>query len=200
MTILQCNNGPLIGIRKYNKGGRREERERREGGGRRERGGRERGRGGGGGGEGGGRGGGGGGGGEGGRGGGGGGGRGGGVEGEGGGGGGGGGWEDCSVSCGSGVQHRAVQCQGPAGGPAPDCDPLFRPPGSSVCGGPCPLWEVGPWSLCSKSCGRGFKRRQLRCVTQTRMNSPREHCSGQRKPQELDLCNLGPCSSQGILS
>ncbi|XP_062328830.1 A disintegrin and metalloproteinase with thrombospondin motifs 15-like [Osmerus eperlanus] len=111
-----------------------------------------------------------------------------------------GGWGDCSVSCGSGVQHRAVQCQGPAGGPAPDCDPLLRPPGSRVCGGPCPLWEVGPWSLCSKSCGRGFKRRQLLCVTQTRMNLPREHCSGQRKPQELDLCNLGPCSSQGILS
>ncbi|KAF7650977.1 hypothetical protein LDENG_00118050 [Lucifuga dentata] len=102
-------------------------------------------------------------------------------------------WDACSLTCGNGLQKRPVQCQSLEGRPAADCDSTTRPAAMRACGDPCPVWDVGPWSQCSKSCGRGFKRRHVRCVTHTGLNLPRDHCSGQRKPQELDFCNLKPC-------
>ncbi|KAG7471383.1 hypothetical protein MATL_G00123960 [Megalops atlanticus] len=104
-----------------------------------------------------------------------------------------GGWDACSVSCGSGLQKRLVQCLDSAGRPATRCDAAHRPGAMRVCGDPCPIWHVGEWSRCSKSCGKGFKRRALRCVTETGLLLPREHCAGQRKPQELDFCSARAC-------
>ncbi|KAM6932960.1 A disintegrin and metalloproteinase with thrombospondin motifs 15-like [Xenentodon cancila] len=102
-------------------------------------------------------------------------------------------WDSCSVTCGTGIQSRLVQCQSLDGLPAADCDGTDRPVGVRACGDPCPRWDAGAWSQCSKSCGRGFKRRPVRCMTDNGLSLPREHCSGRRKPQELDLCNLMPC-------
>ncbi|XP_057695758.1 A disintegrin and metalloproteinase with thrombospondin motifs 15-like [Corythoichthys intestinalis] len=102
-------------------------------------------------------------------------------------------WDACTVTCGSGLQKRLVQCQKMDGNPAFDCDSSERPVSLKACGDPCPKWDVGAWSHCSKSCGRGFKRRSVRCMTDNGLNLPREHCSGRRKPQELDLCYLRQC-------
>lgn len=102
-------------------------------------------------------------------------------------------WDSCTVTCGSGLQKRLVQCQSMEGRPAADCDGADRPVAVRACGDPCPMWDVGAWSHCSKSCGRGFKRRPVRCMTENGLSLPRDHCSGRRKPQELDLCNLKPC-------
>ncbi|XP_029557545.1 A disintegrin and metalloproteinase with thrombospondin motifs 15a [Salmo trutta] len=103
-------------------------------------------------------------------------------------------WDKCSVTCGRGVQGRLVQCLGQDGEPGLDCDSIVRPSATRVCGDPCPVWEIGEWSPCSRSCGKGFKRRPLRCTTQTGLQLPRDHCSaGKRKPQELDFCHLKPC-------
>ncbi|XP_056298073.1 A disintegrin and metalloproteinase with thrombospondin motifs 15-like isoform X2 [Pseudoliparis swirei] len=96
-------------------------------------------------------------------------------------------WDSCTVTCGTGLQKRPVHCQ------SADCGGADRPVAVRACGDPCPVWDVGSWSHCSKSCGRGFKRRPVRCLTGDGLNLPRDHCSGRRKPQELDLCNLKPC-------
>uniref|UniRef100_A0A8C9WI54 ADAM metallopeptidase with thrombospondin type 1 motif, 15a n=1 Tax=Scleropages formosus TaxID=113540 RepID=A0A8C9WI54_SCLFO len=102
-------------------------------------------------------------------------------------------WDDCSVTCGSGMQKRLVQCLDPEGRTATDCDSALRPNAMRLCGEPCPGWDIGDWSPCSKTCGKGFKRRALRCITPVGELRPRDHCTGKRKPQELDFCTLRPC-------
>uniref|UniRef100_A0A3B1J6K5 ADAM metallopeptidase with thrombospondin type 1 motif, 15a n=1 Tax=Astyanax mexicanus TaxID=7994 RepID=A0A3B1J6K5_ASTMX len=104
-----------------------------------------------------------------------------------------GGWDECSVTCGNGLQRRLVQCLRNDDKPGTDCDPAKRPNAMRACGDPCPMWDVGEWSPCSKNCGKGFKRRLLRCTSQTGMLLPREHCVGLKKPQELDFCSLNLC-------
>ncbi|XP_077579277.1 A disintegrin and metalloproteinase with thrombospondin motifs 15 [Stigmatopora nigra] len=102
-------------------------------------------------------------------------------------------WDACSVTCGRGLQKRLVQCQKLDGNPAYDCDTSERPLSLRYCGDPCTMWDVGAWSQCSKSCGRGYKRRSVRCITENGHVLPREQCSGRRKPQELDICYLRLC-------
>lgn len=102
-------------------------------------------------------------------------------------------WDQCSVTCGSGLQRRLVQCLRVDGKPGFDCDSAQRPAATRLCGDPCPEWREGNWSPCSRSCGKGFKRRPLECRAQTGHLLPREHCINLRKPQELDFCNLRPC-------
>ncbi|XP_061660089.1 A disintegrin and metalloproteinase with thrombospondin motifs 15-like [Syngnathoides biaculeatus] len=102
-------------------------------------------------------------------------------------------WDTCSVSCGNGFQRRMVQCLRTDGKPGLKCDPTKRPSATRACGDPCPEWNAGQWSPCSTTCGKGFKRRPLHCKAQTGHLLPRDHCSGLRKPQELDFCKLKPC-------
>ncbi|XP_077449138.1 A disintegrin and metalloproteinase with thrombospondin motifs 15a [Stigmatopora argus] len=102
-------------------------------------------------------------------------------------------WDECSVSCGNGFQRRMVQCLKTDGKPGLNCDPSKRPSATRACGDPCPGWHAGQWSSCSTTCGKGFKRRPLHCKTQTGHMLPRDHCSGLRKPQELDFCKLRSC-------
>uniref|UniRef100_A0A8C5EQZ4 Uncharacterized protein n=1 Tax=Gouania willdenowi TaxID=441366 RepID=A0A8C5EQZ4_GOUWI len=80
-------------------------------------------------------------------------------------------WDACSTSCGEGVQTRAVQCLRPDGKPGLDCDASQRPAETRACGKPCPQWHVGAWSSCSRSCGKGFKRRDKALKKEARMTS-----------------------------
>ncbi|XP_004438538.1 PREDICTED: A disintegrin and metalloproteinase with thrombospondin motifs 15 [Ceratotherium simum simum] len=103
-------------------------------------------------------------------------------------------WGPCSASCGGGLQKRAVDCRGSLGPrTASACDAAHRPVEMRACGEPCPTWELGAWSPCSKSCGRGFKRRPLKCLGHGGRLLARDQCDLRRKPQELDFCILRPC-------
>ena len=102
-------------------------------------------------------------------------------------------WEACSSTCVGGTQRRLVQCLKSDGKPGMDCDGSQRPAASRACGDLCPAWAIGDWSPCSRTCGKGFKRRSLLCLSAGGKLLTRDHCSSVRKPQELDFCNLAPC-------
>nr|XP_015217022.1 PREDICTED: A disintegrin and metalloproteinase with thrombospondin motifs 1 [Lepisosteus oculatus] len=50
------------------------------------------------------------------------------------------------------------------------------------------------WSACSKTCGRGFRKRLLRCVGQDGRALPQDSCDPKDRPRPLlDLCSPGAC-------
>nr|XP_033775017.1 A disintegrin and metalloproteinase with thrombospondin motifs 15 [Geotrypetes seraphini] len=102
-------------------------------------------------------------------------------------------WDECSVTCGNGLQKRTVECRDAYGQLSTTCDAEQRPLDIRICGDPCPVWEAGTWTSCSKTCGQGFKRRLLKCSTDTGILLPRDHCNLRKKPQELDFCLVRPC-------
>uniref|UniRef100_A0A7M4EXW4 ADAM metallopeptidase with thrombospondin type 1 motif 2 n=1 Tax=Crocodylus porosus TaxID=8502 RepID=A0A7M4EXW4_CROPO len=106
-------------------------------------------------------------------------------------------WEPCSKSCGkNGYQVRSVRC----------IQPLHdntnrsvhtkycnndRPEGRRPCNRElCPAqWRIGPWSLCSVTCGNGTQDRQVLCRT-------RDNAIGfckDDKPETVRICRLPPC-------
>ncbi|OWK60123.1 A disintegrin and metalloproteinase with thrombospondin motifs 1 [Lonchura striata] len=105
-------------------------------------------------------------------------------------------WGECSKSCGSGWQRRAVECRDPRGRPAADCARELKPSNLRPCADvPCPQWQLGDWSPCSKTCGKGFKKRLLKCVSSDGSVLPQESCEPSKKPKHLiDFCNATDCS------
>uniref|UniRef100_A0A8C2SZK7 A disintegrin and metalloproteinase with thrombospondin motifs 1 n=1 Tax=Coturnix japonica TaxID=93934 RepID=A0A8C2SZK7_COTJA len=105
-------------------------------------------------------------------------------------------WGECSKSCGSGWQRRAVECRDPRGWPATDCARELKPSDIRPCADiPCPQWQLGDWSACSKTCGKGFKKRLLKCISYDGGVLPQESCEPSKKPKHLiDFCNVTDCS------
>ncbi|KAJ6662456.1 hypothetical protein lerEdw1_011869 [Lerista edwardsae] len=105
-------------------------------------------------------------------------------------------WGECSKSCGSGWQRRFVECRDLNGQPAEDCAQELKPREARPCAEtPCPHWQLGDWSPCSKSCGKGFKKRSLKCISFEGSTLSHESCDLSKKPKHLiDFCNVTNCS------
>ncbi|XP_076979081.1 papilin isoform X2 [Tamandua tetradactyla] len=107
-------------------------------------------------------------------------------------------WGECSVSCGPGVRTRTVTCQSDEGSVlhATACSLEDRPPLTEPCvRDDCPLlsdqaWHVSAWSLCSRSCRSGTRKRQVVCAA-----GPPGRCGSLQpwKPAEVEPCNTQPC-------
>lgn len=104
-------------------------------------------------------------------------------------------WGPCSQTCGGGTQQREVVCLDPQGRNSKDCLEELRPLASRSCSStPCPSWLLGEWSPCSKTCGRGFRKRQLHCIGQDGRAMTIDSCDSKDRPRPLlELCNQGPC-------
>ena len=95
-------------------------------------------------------------------------------------------WSSCSKSCGSGIQSRTVSCENVHVGKCPEKD---KPITSQKCGElPCPVWSVGEWSECSKSCDGGIKIRAVVCE-----NHHVGKCPEKDKPVTSQKCSEVPC-------
>ncbi|XP_063981797.1 ADAMTS-like protein 4 [Diachasmimorpha longicaudata] len=123
-------------------------------------------------------------------------------------------WSECSVTCGTGVKTRRLECvqdlnskltMRVAAGACPQPPDLGTV--SSCAGPPCPSlevrqmsgtqrdttprWHVGVWGACSSTCGKGIRRRTVTCITAG------EPCVQSAKPVDERLCE-GQCNSTSV--
>ncbi|XP_059403540.1 adhesion G protein-coupled receptor B1-like [Carassius carassius] len=103
-------------------------------------------------------------------------------------------WSVCSVSCGEGLQSRtrscmtstySTQCNGPLRENRP-CNNTAACPVNGA-------WdEWAPWSLCSSTCGRGYRDRVRTCKQPKNGGEP---CRGPVK--QTKFCNIAVCPVDG---
>uniref|UniRef100_A0A5G2R7E9 A disintegrin and metalloproteinase with thrombospondin motifs 1 n=1 Tax=Sus scrofa TaxID=9823 RepID=A0A5G2R7E9_PIG len=105
-------------------------------------------------------------------------------------------WGECSKTCGLGVQRRLVECRDINGQPASECAKEVKPASTRPCADlPCPHWQLGDWSPCSKTCGKGYKKRTLQCLSHDGGVLAHESCDPLKKPKHyIDFCTMAECS------
>ncbi|XP_068601901.1 A disintegrin and metalloproteinase with thrombospondin motifs 8-like [Brachionichthys hirsutus] len=95
-------------------------------------------------------------------------------------------WSECSKTCGSGWSRRNVECRDSAGFLSSMCDKDLKPIDIKACGDlPCPIWQMGPWSTCSRTCGRGDRHRSVFCIDYTGMTVEPERCDPNKIPDPV---------------
>uniref|UniRef100_A0A8C6XS00 A disintegrin and metalloproteinase with thrombospondin motifs 18 n=1 Tax=Naja naja TaxID=35670 RepID=A0A8C6XS00_NAJNA len=112
-------------------------------------------------------------------------------------------WSICSQSCGGGQQSRHIQCVQKKAFHKEEvvahalC-PVTTPAQIQACNNQdCPPeWNPGPWSQCSKTCGRGIMKRDVSCKsvgTSILKIMPESLCNSGTKPEVQQTCVLGRC-------
>ncbi|XP_023648462.1 A disintegrin and metalloproteinase with thrombospondin motifs 8-like isoform X2 [Paramormyrops kingsleyae] len=102
-------------------------------------------------------------------------------------------WSECSKTCGSGWSRRDVECRDTGGFLSELCDQDLRPADIRACADlPCPVWQMGPWSSCSRTCGLGVRRRSVFCTDYTGKTVDPERCDPARLPEPVS----GECLTQ----
>ncbi|XP_033120642.1 thrombospondin type-1 domain-containing protein 4-like isoform X2 [Anneissia japonica] len=114
------------------------------------------------------------------------------------------GLSDCSATCAGGTQQRLIMCLNVQTGTEADesfCDSKYRPPMMTlICNTqPCPaMWEVGIWSQCSRTCGRGMQMRQVICKqkksTSLTTIVDMGNCDASNIPEKIKECSLARCT------
>ncbi|XP_034535418.1 thrombospondin type-1 domain-containing protein 4-like [Notolabrus celidotus] len=107
-------------------------------------------------------------------------------------------WSQCSAECGAGSQQRSVVClvksdEGFNIMPPYECSSLDRPLSQQSCNlKACGAkWYHTDWSACSKTCERGFRVREVRCLSDDMLST--EGCDERLRPAEKEDCNPEPC-------
>ncbi|XP_071971204.1 ADAMTS-like protein 4 isoform X2 [Engystomops pustulosus] len=115
----------------------------------------------------------------------------------------------CSVTCGKGFWYPIYQCVSRSSLDEvneEECDSSTKPfPQEEACNTqPCPaFWDVGNWSVCSRTCGSGIQHRQVLCrqmyANRTTMVHP-QRCGNLVKPNVTQTCQIRICSHWEIQS
>ncbi|XP_053576979.1 A disintegrin and metalloproteinase with thrombospondin motifs 9 [Bombina bombina] len=119
-------------------------------------------------------------------------------------------WGQCTATCGSGYQMRAVKCVvGSYMAMVDDneCNAATRPTDAQDCeAAPCPgipetkqiahsrtQWRFGSWTPCSSSCGKGTRMRYVSCRDDQGSVADETACSNLPKPSATEVCTVAPC-------
>nr|XP_015807576.2 A disintegrin and metalloproteinase with thrombospondin motifs 8 [Nothobranchius furzeri] len=104
-------------------------------------------------------------------------------------------WSECSKSCGSGWSRRSIECRDGEGFLSCQCDKTKKPTDIRPCGDlPCPIWQMGPWSACSRTCGQGERHRSVFCIDYTGKTVEPEMCDSNKIPEPVSGdCNNHDC-------
>ncbi|XP_013787279.1 thrombospondin type-1 domain-containing protein 4-like, partial [Limulus polyphemus] len=116
-------------------------------------------------------------------------------------------WGPCSTTCGDGTQTRDVTCKQRV---SPRvimkvteraCFDLEKPLSKQMCRvQTCVHWKTADWGECSTHCGKGMRKRQVRCVTQdSEAEVPESKCTDS-KPDNEEMCDMGPCDNAWFFS
>ena len=109
-------------------------------------------------------------------------------------------FDDCSVSCGGGVQTRDVRCENNFGSHVSNRHcyrlGLERPVPSESCNtkpcGTTSSWQIDPWQPCSAECGGGTRQRTVHCRVGN--NATDKHCQSiLPMPVTTEQCNTHAC-------
>ncbi|KPP75388.1 A disintegrin and metalloproteinase with thrombospondin motifs 8-like, partial [Scleropages formosus] len=99
-------------------------------------------------------------------------------------------WSECSKTCGSGWSRRTVECRDSSGFLSNLCDKDLRPVDIRACADlPCPVWQMGPWLSCSRTCGVGVRHRGVFCTDYLGKTVDPERCDPARRPEPV----VGEC-------
>uniref|UniRef100_A0A8D0QUA7 ADAM metallopeptidase with thrombospondin type 1 motif 16 n=1 Tax=Sus scrofa TaxID=9823 RepID=A0A8D0QUA7_PIG len=112
-------------------------------------------------------------------------------------------WSTCSRTCGGGTQSRPVQCMRRAHYkservPASLC-PKPMPSSRQTCHTQScpPAWSTGPWAECSRTCGKGWRKRSVACKSTNPSARaqllPDAVCTSEPKPRTHEACLLKRC-------
>lgn len=104
-------------------------------------------------------------------------------------------WSQCTKSCGSGWQRRTVECLEMEEKTSTTCDQALKPEDIKPCSDlPCPLWQLGPWSPCSRTCGEGVQTQGALCTNYLGQAMEDEKCNASKKPLYVTrVCVLAEC-------
>ncbi|XP_019897030.2 adhesion G protein-coupled receptor B1 isoform X3 [Esox lucius] len=109
-------------------------------------------------------------------------------------------WSVCSTTCGEGWQSRtrvcvssshSTQCSGPLREQRPCNNSAVCPAALIAVNGAWDDWQ--PWSLCSSTCGRGYRDRTRSCKPPQFGGDP---CKGPEK--QTKFCNIAVCPVDGV--
>ncbi|CAG0880726.1 unnamed protein product [Cyprideis torosa] len=106
-------------------------------------------------------------------------------------------WGECSKTCGGGFKLRQVVCRDSGGKESQACSVTKKPRETIHCNtDPCPIWNSGEWSACSKTCGGGFQRRQVRCQDHLGRSLPAHNCDGENRLEDVRFCAEEECPTE----
>ncbi|XP_071816221.1 A disintegrin and metalloproteinase with thrombospondin motifs 9-like isoform X2 [Apostichopus japonicus] len=109
-------------------------------------------------------------------------------------------WQDCSRTCGKGIQQRHVNCRHEDGQylDQEQCSLEEKPQNTQTCKfRSCRKkqrrWKKQKWSECSVLCGLGVKNRSVTCLDEYHDVMPDSECP-EPKPKAVRKCARAPCA------
>jgi len=110
-------------------------------------------------------------------------------------------WSQCTASCGVGMQMRNVMCAEKEGAkilrilPNNQCSKDKKMNELQKCSvQPCQAgWYIYPWESCSKTCGVGMRRRNVKCFADSKEDPKAKWCKSEDKPITEEECFEHEC-------